>query len=46
MRGTKGGAKAGATHPDWRRGGSTGEAVKLRNLVNEMGRTARKLSEE
>jgi hypothetical protein len=45
MRGAEGCAMAGAKHPDWRRGGRTGEAVKLRDLVSEMGRTARKLSE-
>lgn len=45
MHGARGGAKAGATHPNWKHGARSADAIALRKLVNTLGREARDLSE-
>ena len=45
MHGARGGAKAGALHPNWKHGGRSAEAVEIRKLVNALGRESRELAE-
>jgi len=45
MHGARGGAKAGAAHPNWKHGGRSANAVALRKLVNAMGRQSQDLSD-
>lgn len=45
MHGARGGAKAGAAHPNWKHGARSVEAMALRKLVNMLGREARDLAE-
>tara|TARA_R110002072_G_scaffold174874_1_gene330692 strand:- start:150 stop:296 length:147 start_codon:yes stop_codon:yes gene_type:complete len=44
MHGARGGAKPGTTHPNWRHGTRSNEAVELRKLVNALGRESRNLA--
>lgn len=41
MHGAKGGAEAGAAHPNWTHGERSKVAVSLRSMVNALGRDAR-----
>lgn len=44
MHGARGGAKAGAAHPNWKHGARSADAVELRKLVNALGRETRSLT--
>jgi len=45
MHGARGGAKAGALHPNWKHGGRSADAVALRKFVNALSRESRELAE-
>ena len=45
MHGARGGAKPGATHPNWKHGGRSGDMLDLRKLSNALGRETRKLAD-
>lgn len=45
MHGAGGGAKAGTTHPNWKHGARSSEAVTLRKVVNALGSESRKLAD-
>lgn len=45
MHGSRGGAKAGVAHPNWKHGGRSADAIAIRKLVSTLGRDARDLAE-